>query len=211
MVCVWTQTDNKSIWKPFSLQRVLYARGMWQLHIDGKTAVFPLIKHRCYWSLVLNHPYQEANSLAYHPGDEGMDKYHASKDTGPRLNIKTVFSMYGDSHPNDKTVLRPFYLYIGNSYTVKTTSLYWVGRLGSILPSFCLLNSMICFTSKLYNFDWLFDTKTPIMHYPCRFGKGVKKTFVFNIKTSRILNHIKILPLRLYKLALTSAKYIHHI
>ena len=30
--------------------------------------------------------------------------------TGPRLNIKTVFPRYGDSHVKDKTVVRPFYL-----------------------------------------------------------------------------------------------------
>ena len=29
---------------------------------------------------------------------------------GPRLNIKTVFPMYGDSHVKDKTVVRPSYL-----------------------------------------------------------------------------------------------------
>ena len=29
---------------------------------------------------------------------------------GPRLNIKTVIPMYGDSHVKDKTVVRPSYL-----------------------------------------------------------------------------------------------------
>ena len=29
---------------------------------------------------------------------------------GPRLNIKTVFPGYGDSHVKDKTVARPSYL-----------------------------------------------------------------------------------------------------
>ena len=29
---------------------------------------------------------------------------------GPRLNIKTVFPRYGDSHVKDKTVVRPSYL-----------------------------------------------------------------------------------------------------
>ena len=30
--------------------------------------------------------------------------------SGPRLNIKTIFSRYGDSHVKDKTVARPSYL-----------------------------------------------------------------------------------------------------
>ena len=30
--------------------------------------------------------------------------------SGPRLNIKTVFPRYGDSHVKDKTVARPSYL-----------------------------------------------------------------------------------------------------
>ena len=41
-----------------------------------------------------------------------------------RLNIKTVFARYVDSHVKDKTVARPSYLN-GDAYTVKTTSLYW--------------------------------------------------------------------------------------
>ena len=45
---------------------------------------------------------------------------------GP-LNIKTVFSRYGDSHVKNKTIVRLSYLYNGNSYTDKTTSLYWDG------------------------------------------------------------------------------------
>ena len=44
---------------------------------------------------------------------------------GPCLNIKTVFSRYGDSHVKDKTVARPSYLWHGDPYTGKTTSLYW--------------------------------------------------------------------------------------
>ena len=38
---------------------------------------------------------------------------------------KDRLSMYEDSHYKDKTVMRPSYLYDGNSYTGKTTSLYW--------------------------------------------------------------------------------------
>ena len=33
--------------------------------------------------------------------------------------------MNGDFHHNDKTVVRPSYVYDGNSYTDKTRSLYW--------------------------------------------------------------------------------------
>ena len=36
----------------------------------------------------------------------------------PRLNIKTVFPRYGDSHVKDKTVARP-------SYLLAWESLYW--------------------------------------------------------------------------------------
>ena len=32
------------------------------------------------------------------------------KETGPHLNIKTIFPRYGDSHVKDKTVARPSYL-----------------------------------------------------------------------------------------------------
>ena len=46
-----------------------------------------------------------------------------------RLNKKTVFPRYGDYHVKCKTVARPSYLSHGNSYTGKTTSLYWDGPL----------------------------------------------------------------------------------
>ena len=182
------------------------ACGMLQLHIDGKTAVFPLITHRCYWSLALNHPHQEANSLAYHPGDEGMDKYNASKDTGPRLNIKTVFPCMEILILMIRRSWDRFIFILGIPILLRRHLYIESDAWDRYCLLFCLLNSMICFTSKLYNFDWLFDTKTPRMHYPCRFGKGLTKTFVCIMKTSRILNHIQILPLRLYKPALTSEK-----
>ena len=44
--------------------------------------------------------------------------------SGPGLNMKTVFPRYGDSHYKDETFMRPSYLYNGNPYTGKTTSLY---------------------------------------------------------------------------------------
>ena len=48
-------------------------------------------------------------------------------EPGSHLNIKTVFPRYGDSHVKDKTVVRQSYLYHGNSYTSKMTSLYCDG------------------------------------------------------------------------------------
>ena len=48
---------------------------------------------------------------------------------GPRLNIKTIFPRYGDSHVKDKTVVRPSFLKHGDPYTGKTTSLYLDGPL----------------------------------------------------------------------------------
>ena len=46
---------------------------------------------------------------------------------GPLLNIKTIFPRYGDSHVKDKMVSQPSYLKHGDTYTGKTTSLYWDG------------------------------------------------------------------------------------
>ena len=49
------------------------------------------------------------------------------KASGPWLNIKMSSYQYRKSHCGDKTILRPPYLHNGNSYTGKTTSLYWIG------------------------------------------------------------------------------------
>ena len=58
-------------------------------------------------------------------------------DPGPRLNIKTVFPRYRDSHVKDKTVSRPTVLFLTwGSYTGKTTSLY---RDGPMWRLFCRL------------------------------------------------------------------------
>ena len=38
---------------------------------------------------------------------------------------------YGKSHCGDKTIIRSSYLHNGNSYTGKTTSLYWITALGN--------------------------------------------------------------------------------
>ena len=47
-------------------------------------------------------------------GRNGPDGWRGRTDTEvrsePRLNIKTVFPKYGDSHVKDKTVARPSYL-----------------------------------------------------------------------------------------------------
>ena len=48
----------------------------------------------------------------------------AASVTGSRLNIKTIFPRYEDSHVKDKTVVRPSHLKHGDPYTGKTTSLY---------------------------------------------------------------------------------------
>ena len=45
---------------------------------------------------------------------------------GPWFNIKTSSCQYRKSHCGDKTILRPFYLHNGISYTGKMTSLYWI-------------------------------------------------------------------------------------
>ena len=42
--------------------------------------------------------------------DGSIVKYVDVADTGPRLNIKTVLSTYGDFHVKDKTVVRTSYL-----------------------------------------------------------------------------------------------------
>ena len=53
--------------------------------------------------------------------------------SGPRFNIKMTSYWYRKSHCGDKTILRPSYLHNGISYTGKTTSLYWIGALGTPL------------------------------------------------------------------------------
>ena len=59
-----------------------------------------------------NH--QSPESLAFvrgGGGDElGGDELNVSEETGPRLNIKTVLSTYGDFHVKDKTAVRTSYL-----------------------------------------------------------------------------------------------------
>ena len=62
------------------------------------------------------------------------------KEPGPRFNIKISSYQYRKSYFGDKTILRPFYLHNGFSYTGKTTSLYWIGPCASstraIIPEY---------------------------------------------------------------------------
>ena len=46
---------------------------------------------------------------------------------GGWINIKMPSYQYRKSHSGDKTILWPSYLHNGISYTVKMTSLYWIG------------------------------------------------------------------------------------
>ena len=71
-----------------------------------------------------------------------------SRASGPRLNIKTVFPSYGDSHVKDKTVAKPSYLSHGDPYTGNMTSLYWDGPqvvLEAVDPFSCFrLDNKLC-------------------------------------------------------------------
>ena len=47
--------------------------------------------------------------------------------SGPWFNIQKSSYQYWKSHCGDKTILRPYYLHNGISYSGKMTSLYWIG------------------------------------------------------------------------------------
>ena len=81
---------------------------------------------------------------------------HIESGPGPRLNIKTIFPRYGDSHVKDMTVARPSYLSHGDPYTGKTTSLYWDGPLDELPQT--LLDKWAT-TSKLTLFTKMIDPK----------------------------------------------------
>ena len=49
------------------------------------------------------------------------------KRPGPRFNTKMSSFQYRKTHCGDKTILRPFYIHNGISYTGKMASLYWIG------------------------------------------------------------------------------------
>ena len=52
---------------------------------------------------------------------------------GGWISIKMPSYRNRKSHCGDKTILRPSYLHNGISYTGKTTSLYWIRALGTII------------------------------------------------------------------------------
>ena len=54
----------------------------------------------------------------------------------PRLNMKTIFSRYGDFHVKDKTVARPSYFWHG--IPILTTSLYWDGSQAAFIIVICV-------------------------------------------------------------------------
>ena len=60
----------------------------------------------------------------------GAGWYCLKNDLGPDFNIKMTSYQYRKSHCRDKTVERSSYLHNGNSFTGKTTSLYWIRALG---------------------------------------------------------------------------------
>ena len=66
--------------------------------------------------------------------------------------MKTVFPRYGDSHVKDKTVVRPSYLLHGDTFTGKTTSLYWDG------PQAPMIFSSVQFKNHLIMLDSVIDT-----------------------------------------------------
>ena len=78
---------------------------------------------------------------------------NAWRGPGPRLNIKNIFSGYGDSHVNDKTVARPSYLNMGipilvrlHLYSETAPRYSFNQRLMSPWSEFC--KAMFCFSLK---------------------------------------------------------------
>ena len=57
--------------------------------------------------------------------------YYGCWGPGGHLNIKMPSYQHRKSHCGDKTMLRPFYLRNGISYTGKMTSLYWIRALAT--------------------------------------------------------------------------------
>ena len=57
-----------------------------------------------------------------------MEHHTQVKGYWDRFQDKDYLPRYRDSHYKDKTVVRPFYLYNGNSSTGKTAFLYWDGH-----------------------------------------------------------------------------------
>ena len=79
--------------------------------------------------------------------------------TGPCLNIKTGLPRYRYYHYKDKTVVRPSYLYNGNSYTGKTTSLYSLTRYCAATSSQVKVPNVLRWCLRLF----LSDRRRPII------------------------------------------------
>ena len=78
-----------------------------------KTVVTPL----CTGVTAVLHLAIDIDWKSYFPGhwvhiafSESAHCEYVYDSTGPRLNIKTILSMYGDFHVKDKTVVRTSYL-----------------------------------------------------------------------------------------------------
>ena len=88
-------------------------------------------------------------------------------DTGPRLNIKTVLSTYGDFHVKDKTAVRTSYLNMGIAIPGKTvflietaprSSLVWAVA-GRLLGAMSVLGPMPTKFPFLWNrYQWIYLT-----------------------------------------------------
>ena len=101
----------------------------------------------------------------------------------PGLTIKTIFPSMGISIIKIRR-LRPSYLYNGNSYTSKTTSLYWDGQQIPLTTGQYLMRSFGVFfaisldelSSKQSN-CWWFVTLTVIMRF-LKINMGIKSNDV---------------------------------
>ena len=79
-----------------------------------------LLRRKCYTDLVevASFILENLSGLAQNHGYKIMHfkctqngyGYNVTQETGPRLNIKTVLSRYGDSYVKDKTAVRTSYL-----------------------------------------------------------------------------------------------------
>ena len=68
------------------------------------------------------------------------------------FHYKDRFSQVWDSHVKDKTVARPSYLWYGDPYTDKTTSLYWDGPLVLLALNYFAQISYQCNETHLESF-----------------------------------------------------------
>ena len=69
------------------------------------------------------------NSDFYRVSCHATERKAGLSGTWAPSQYKDGLSRYGDFHYKDKTVARLFYFYDGDSYTGKTTFLYWDGPL----------------------------------------------------------------------------------